>query len=431
MAMTSELAELITKYGKEGALAAVKEIEPNVTRLEEVSEKTLSELLGEGISPPSSITKEVSNEAPSLGKTIAGALGLGAAASYSPSKTLPVEATDITLGGKPTTPTNVPDTKSEAKSDAKSLKDALTRPGSYKVVNPNIDPFKFEDPEYVAAIKQYVEGGKKEEERLAENKKITDWGRIASLLGEGLVKYGAASEGLRKGVDLSHIDIAKPNWDELIKEDQAAYDRAKERMDKELAINKDKSDLREKAALREYLSKVDTERSKAAAETARNRDIFETQSRAYEKEADRAKDRDVATTRAMAALQHQYLQGKRLDEKTSKEAAKKFQDLEGAVRTLQTDGSKKNKDAVAKYAGELGIPLEDIDLTIKEASGEGIFNLAEPAKVQGVLDKYRPGGTSPASGIKEPTPEQVAQFSKLHKISPEQAKTILTNRLNR
>jgi hypothetical protein len=48
----------------------------------------------------------------------------------------------------------------------------------------------------------------------------------------------------------------------------------------------------------------------------------------------------------------------------------------------------------------LGIPADEVDELVSETTGEGMFNLAEPKKVQNILNKYRPGaatGAAPAA----------------------------------
>lgn len=367
--MVNELAQLVNKYGKEGALRAAKAAQPGLTALEEASEETIKSLL--------------ENSGMSLGKKVAlGTAGLGAAAAAGNYLSKPTEGTGPVASGKEyanmlETP---PDTTEVIPLKA-SLKEAISKPGSYKVVSPDIEQFSFDDPEYRKAIEAYAGKADKAEKELKRAQDITNWGKIASLLGEGLVKYGAAREGLRKDVDLSKIDIAKPDWDSLIGQDQAAYDRAKKRMDTELGLAKETSSSKEKEALRNYLAKAEAASEKAKAETERNKTVYQTEARAAELGAERAKDIEMEKARNNASLEKKLLElSSKADTKTAAERNKSL----GALQAAYLSGDKK---IISKAFSEAGQYLSPEELASVDKAGGFFFSSKDKAAKVGELRK--------------------------------------------
>lgn len=59
---------------------------------------------------------------------------------------------------------------------------------------------------------EYDAAEKKARQLYADNKKTTQWGEVAELLGHAVAKLGAGAYGLRHNVDMSGVKFDKSNW---------------------------------------------------------------------------------------------------------------------------------------------------------------------------------------------------------------------------
>jgi len=75
-----------------------------------------------------------------------------------------------------------------------------------------------------------------------------------------------------------------------------------------------------------------------------------------------------------------------------------FGKLSGAVTELQGKDTPVNRRNVVTQATLLGMSEVDKEALLKEATGAGMFNLAEPAKAQGILERYNPNLSLPGAG---------------------------------
>jgi hypothetical protein len=135
------------------------------------------------------------------------------------------------------------DRPEDIKKANKDLVSAVKAPGKLTLSGLN-----FSDPEYIERVKELREKEATAEQELKDAKTRTDWARVASILGEGLTRYAAARHGLDKGVDLSNLDLKTPDWGEMLKEDEAIYGRKAQQVNRDLALEKDLSNERRKAA---------------------------------------------------------------------------------------------------------------------------------------------------------------------------------------
>jgi hypothetical protein len=76
-----------------------------------------------------------------------------------------------------------------------------------------------------------------------------------------------------------------------------------------------------------------------------------------------------------------------------------FAKLEGAITALKSKGGDKPaaRAKAAEAASLLGIPPSELDSMFTETTGDGLFNLAEPEKVQAILNKYNPDAIQPGA----------------------------------
>lgn len=124
-----------------------------------------------------------------------------------------------------------------------------------KLSTPELERLTLKNPEYANDLyqKALAEIQSKEEAAVGEykeSKNTRDWARIATTLGNALVKFGAARQGLRDNVDLSNIQTAEPDWQSMIKEDQDIRDQALASLSKQRASAASEQDSRDRKAER-------------------------------------------------------------------------------------------------------------------------------------------------------------------------------------
>ncbi len=62
-------------------------------------------------------------------------------------------------------------------------------------------------------IKNYEDDKRFLQQEFREARSRLDWSEVAELVGNALIRFGAAQAGLAQGVDLSHIDTVKQDWE--------------------------------------------------------------------------------------------------------------------------------------------------------------------------------------------------------------------------
>ncbi len=237
----------------------------------------------------------------------------------------------------------------------------------------------------------------------------TQWASIAESLGQSMVKYFAAREGARTGTLLgSKLQFQKYDWQkdldrslERLKADTAeaktSLGIAREDVEaqakqlgeeRKTAISEREAVARQRAGTAEDVTK---EQMRAEARTVE--DYIAAQNRfAMEQEQEKQKA-------ARETAKEQKLETKKSTEDLA-EKQKNFAKLSGALAALEKKDSPQARKQLDEAATLLGIPADEVDELVSETTGEGMFNLAEPKKVQNILNKYRPGaatGAAPAA----------------------------------
>lgn len=232
---------------------------------------------------------------------------------------------------------------------------------------------------------------------------ITQWASIAESLGHAMVKYFAASTGARTGQLLgSRLQLQKYDW-------QKDLDRSLEKLKADTAEAKTmfgitKEDVEAQAKqLGEERKTALGEREDIARQRAKTSEaLLMEKARAGQRAEE---DYASAYNRfLMEQAQEQQRAGREAVKETKElgkqetEKQKTFARLSGALASLEKKDTPQARKQLEEAATLLEIPPEEIDELVKETTGEGVFNMAEPSKVQAILSKYRPGaGAAPAA----------------------------------
>ena len=279
--------------------------------------------------------------------------------------------------------------------------------------------------DYVTAYKQALADAKNEKEK---KDTITAFAGLFEKLGLAAATFFAARRGAEIGVDASAgVRQLKPSdWDSAfsrnmeeyksalasagkimeteMKEDETLYDRLRRERER-----------REDVALKEKLIKEerDFQREKLAAEqTFRSQESeAERRFRAAEAEKERKARLQLGELRLDALAQNKALSA---DSKAKVAAAKVDQtkmkaaaQLNGALEALIKKDSPEARKQLANAATILNIPQEEVDLMIKEGTGEGFFNLKDADVARQAAAKYTSQVGQPPNSAIPPTAPSV------------------------
>lgn len=235
---------------------------------------------------------------------------------------------------------------------------------------------------------------------------ITRWASIAESLGQAMVKYFAAREGARTGTLLgSKLQFEKYNW-------QNDLDRSLERLKTDtanaktiLGITREDVEAQAKQLGEERKTALSEREAVARQRAGTAEDVTKEQMRA---EARTVEDYIAAQNRfAMEQEQQRQREATKETKETGKQETEKqktFAKLTGALASLEKKDTPQARKQLEEAATLLEIPPDEVDELVNETTGAGMFNLAEPKKVQAILEKYRPGaGAAPAQTAGQPT----------------------------
>lgn len=224
---------------------------------------------------------------------------------------------------------------------------------------------------------------------------ITRWASIAESLGQAMVKYFAAREGARTGTLLgSKLQFQQYNW-------QQDLDRSLERLKADtaeaktvLGIAREDVEAQAKQLGEERKTAISEREAVARQRAGTAEDVLKEQMRA---EARTVEDYIAAQNRLRMEQEQQKQRETKETGKQEAEKQKTFARLSGALASLEKKDTPQARKQLEEAATLLEIPPDEIDELVSETTGTGMFNLAEPKRVQAILEKYRPGaGTAPA-----------------------------------
>jgi hypothetical protein len=229
---------------------------------------------------------------------------------------------------------------------------------------------------------------------------IAAWGSIAEQLGQAMVKYFAAREGARTGTLLgSKVQFQKYDW-------QKDLDRSLKRLDTDLAAAKSTLNIELESA-KEQLGEIGTERREAIAE---RRDVARQKFMAGADVLEAGEKQKAASVedyiRQQREQQKEQKAAQKEESKTLADQRKNYARLQGALASIKEKDTPTARKQLGEAASLLDIPPVDVEELIKETTGEGAFQVAEPEKVQKILQKYKPKG-----GVAAPTKSGMIKFT--------------------
>lgn len=239
------------------------------------------------------------------------------------------------------------------------------------------------------AKRVYQESVAKARSEADRREAIATWGSIAEQLGQAMVKYFAAREGARTGTLLgSKVQFQKYDW-------QKDLDRSLKRLDTDLAAAKSTLNIELEGA-KEQLGEIGTERREAIAE---RRDVARQKFMAGADVLEAGEKQKAASVedyiRQQREQQKEEKAAQKEESKTLADQRKNYARLQGALASLKEKDTPTARKQLSEAASLLDIPPVDVEELIKETTGEGIDNLAEPEKVKKILNKYKPGAAAP------------------------------------
>lgn len=241
------------------------------------------------------------------------------------------------------------------------------------------------------AKRVYQESVAKARSEADRREAIAAWGSIAEQLGQAMVKYFAAREGARTGTLLgSKVQFQKYDW-------QKDLDRSLKRLDTDLAAAKSTLNIELESA-KEQLGEIGTERREAIAE---RRDVARQKFMAGADVLEAAEKQKAASVedyiRQQREQQKEEKAARKEESKTLADQRKNYAKLQGALASLKEKDTPTARKQLGEAASLLDIPPVEVEELIKESTGEGMFQVAEPEKVQKILQKYKPSASAPAA----------------------------------
>jgi hypothetical protein len=399
---------LLEKLGEKELLATAQKYKPSITSVAEISEPLAEAIEKLSVGKTPSVASSASGDAASsdwakAGKAAAVGAPLGLAAILAqPSgkkpplaKPLPsVETTNAVLSAAPAAPTLPPSNP--------------TPPPNSPVFNFKRKAYDEKNSPYTEEMRAYKGGLIKAGEQLQGEKDLNSWGRIASLIGEGLTKYGAAEAMGKKGV-YAPLDIKTPDWAEMLKESERGYERKERELgsNASLAEKLDAAKRKEHDRAEEDKKDVALAKYKADFEKAQLADKRAFEEKELNKRLEVAKD--------IAKMRGDSVASSAEQKALNKEQAEKEKDMEalrGAIARTFNGKTDKDKMAAALYVEQfgprLGMSKEDMDALKKASINHGMFNVLAPNdstqlnKQSEILSRYSPSKASSAPGASSP-----------------------------
>jgi hypothetical protein len=259
------------------------------------------------------------------------------------------------------------------------------------------------------------EDRKAADERLSKSEDMAAWGDLATRLGNAIVKYSAANEGLKSGVDLSGIKTDGPDFKQFLDTAGRRYKSSLE----DVAGKERKSQSELDAEDRRLQQKFSDDVAKYGIDDATDKYLLNTiQKQRAEEAASKARGEDKAWDRekfyAAQKLQRQALAQRA--ERPEKEArpdytilkerldanASNLKQAQGQLQAAGTlaemirrypDLSKKGKEAadkeISELTGKAGLSATDVAEITKQVddSRGGWFSSEKPEAIKEALDK--------------------------------------------
>jgi hypothetical protein len=293
------------------------------------------------------------------------------------------------------------------------------------------------------------------------------WAQLAEGLANAAITIAAAQQGLARNQNIvGNVTLTRTDWqneiDRILKRAQA---------DRSLYMEEEKSKLGEIDKLRGVAERqeerdfrseeaaVNDVRQEQAGEARdiRQENLLRPRVNAKEKadreeaqarlnmEAAQANERAQQAAASSTTTSTTERQGtkegtasQQAQQAAAQQAAKlkAFGDLTGAIEALKKSGgdTPTNRKQAADAATLVGIPPSELETLIKESTGAGMFNLAEPKKVQDILNKYDPRAAQQqaASGGAQPPVANLVNVrqkstGRVVAVDPEKAAKILEN----
>ena len=250
------------------------------------------------------------------------------------------------------------------------------------------------------------------------------WAQAAEGLMNAAITIYAAQQGLAKGQNIAgNLQLTRNDWNAEINaslkraaeeraslfQEERAYAGDLEKTGAELTRGEERAQDKESQAVRD-VKQIQAQRDRdiqqenfrregtnvstqnTAAEKASQNAFEAAKFNAAQANADRPSTTVQETTRSGTEEGERAGGNSVVAQKAAQDKQKAFAELKGALARLNAaNGDKVALDEVTKQATLLGIPQAEVDQLIKETTGEGLFNLSEPEKVNTVLKKYQPG----------------------------------------
>jgi hypothetical protein len=256
------------------------------------------------------------------------------------------------------------------------------------------------------------EDRKAADERLTKSEDMAAWGDLATRLGNAIIKYSAANEGLKSGVDLSKIQTEAPDFKQFLDTAGRRYKSSLE----DVAGKERKSQAELDAEDRKLQQKFSDDVAKYGIDDARDKYLLSTlQKRRAEdtalsnKEADRAWDREKfyadQRLRQQALAQRpergarpdytmlkERLDANKVDLKQARsqlEEAGKLSALINSYPSLNKKGQEAADKEISELIGKAGLgatEVAEITQQVEDNRG-GWFTSENPEAIKEALDK--------------------------------------------
>ena len=264
------------------------------------------------------------------------------------------------------------------------------------------------------------------------------WARVAETLANAAITIAAAQQGLAKNQNIvGQLQLSRTDWQKEIdsilrrgQEERALYMQEEKALTGEigersrrLEIEEERDDRAEEAAVNDVRQAQTNEARdirqenlqrprinlKEKADRAEAQARLDLQAAQQNEEGRRAAAPTTTTSTTEREASKEGVSSAGAKAQASQQAAKlkAFGDLTGAVEAIKQSGgdTPNNRKQAADAATLIGMPPSEFETLLKETTGAGMFNLAEPKKAQDILNKYDPRAVS-APG----TAEQVANL---------------------
>jgi hypothetical protein len=256
------------------------------------------------------------------------------------------------------------------------------------------------------------------------------WARVAETLANAAITIAAAQQGLAKNQNIvGQLQLSRTDWQKEIdsilrrgQEERALYMQEEKALTSEIG---ERSRRVEREEERDYRAEEAALNDVRQAQAGEARDIRQENLQRDRVNLKEKADREEAQARLDFQAAQQNEEGRRAaaptvtSSTTEREASKEgvsaasakaqasekaaklkaFGDLTGAIEAIKQSGgdTPANRKQAADAATLIGMPPSEFETLVKETTGAGIFNLAEPKKAQDILNKYDPRAVQGAS----------------------------------